>query len=284
MPPARLANHGGQGNPPEIQLGKILDFPLEEVISDLSKGSSLRNNTDTGRSSYAVYAPDHLTHNITQTTGYTGIDGRVMVCVWGESWRVGSHRSESDQTKTSKQIREVPAGYQGSGCKSMHRCSCLLIKITVVSSRATAGLVAIVVGGTRTDRGAAAPPQTTTAPPAWRVPTGGIVWDARHAGRHGGWVEAMVWAGVGSWGRRHRRAPRPRLICGLEDIIEVPMYDDRVGNRHGRRGGVRPSRSDVPDPAPVPAREGYNDEGGGGGGGGWLFGWWGGGGGPTPAQ
>ena len=53
------------------------------------------------------------------------------------------------------------------------------------------------------------------------------------------------------------------------------MYDDRVGNRHGRRGGVRPSRSDVPDPAPVPAREGYNDEGGGGGGGGWLFGWWG---------
>ena len=65
-----------------------------------------------------------FTHTITLHQHYATIHVTQMHsgeswCVWDESWHVGRvmYDDESDQTKTSKRIREVPAGYyQGSGC------------------------------------------------------------------------------------------------------------------------------------------------------------------------
>ena len=58
--------------------------------------------------------------------------------------------------------------------KSMQRCRCLLIKITVVLSRATAGLVAMVLGGKTPGR--PAPPCHTSR--------GNFCGNNQHKGRH----------------------------------------------------------------------------------------------------
>ena len=68
----------------------------------------------------------------------------------------------------------------------------MLIKITVVSSRVTAGLVAMVVGGTRKDRGAASTSTNNNSTPGVACPDWWDCLGATHAGRHGGWVEAML--------------------------------------------------------------------------------------------
>jgi hypothetical protein len=84
----------------------------------------------------------------------------------------------------------------------------------------------MVMGGK--DPGAASTSTSDdSTPPASRVPAGGIFWEARNARQETRWVGSGN--GVGRHGimGTHRRAPRPRPICGLRKTTGVGWVGDR---------------------------------------------------------